>query len=180
MAINTLSPKPAAVTADGKEPLTPEQIVEQIRMLRQHIPDFGPLTMPDAQSLLRTANLSPRFVQAGINTIGAERLVTEAVGRTAEALSAEREDVGRWSAVEAELRTALEGVAAANLSRRHRIGLATLQAYSVARGLVRNPEYAALRPHVDDMRRTIVARRRRPQPEEPVDTPAPAPVPQKS
>lgn len=179
MAINTLSPKPAAVTADGKEPFTPEQIVEQIRMLRQHIPDFGPLTVPDARSLLRTANLSPRFVQAGINAIGAERLVTEAVGRTAETLSAEREDVGRWSAVEAEMRAALEGVAAANLSRRHRIGLTVLQAYSVSRGLVRNPDYAALRPHVADMRRTVVIRRRRPQPEAApaVDT---ATAPQKS
>ena len=65
----------------------------------------------------------------------------------------ERDDTGRWSAVEDELRAMLQGVAAANLSRRHRVGLITLQTYSISRQLVRNKAHADLLPHVDGMRR---------------------------
>ncbi|HYC93147.1 MAG TPA: hypothetical protein VEO54_28335 [Thermoanaerobaculia bacterium] len=164
MSINTMSPKPAAVAVDGKEPFTPEQIVEQLRMLRQHIPDFGPLTVPDARSLRKTAHVDARFMQAAINTIGAERAVSDAIGRSADVVAAEREDVGRWSAVEDELRAMLQGVAAATLTRRHRLGLIALQTYGITRQLVRNPEYSALLPHVDGMRRMNKFRRRREQP----------------
>lgn len=178
MTINTMTAKPAAVVADGKEPFTPEQIVEQLRLLRQHIPDFGPLTVPDARSLRKTAHVDAKFLQAAINTIGAERAVTESVRRNVETMVAEREDVGRWTAVEDELRAMLEGVAAATLTRRHRLGLIALQTYGIARQLVRNPEYAALLPHVEGMRRMNKFRRRRPRPDEqPVVT---APAPQKS
>ncbi|HEX9981981.1 MAG TPA: hypothetical protein VGF69_01835, partial [Thermoanaerobaculia bacterium] len=38
---------------------------------------------------------------------------------------------------EDELRTLLEGVSAANLIRRHRLGVTVLQAYSISRQLVR-------------------------------------------
>jgi len=47
----------------------------------------------------------------------------------------------------------LRGVAAANLSRRHRVGLITLQTYSISRQLVRKKAHADLLPHVDGMRR---------------------------
>ena len=180
MAINTMSPKPAAVVADGTVPLTPDQIVEHLRMLRQHVPDFGPLPVPDARALRRTAHVDADFMQKAINTIGASEYVTGAIGRKAETISAERDDVGRWSAVEDELRAMLDGVAAANLARRHRIGLFSLQAYSISRQLVRNPEHAALLPHVEGMRRTIrFGRRRRPQPDTPPATDT-ATAPQKS
>jgi hypothetical protein len=176
MTINTMSPKPALVTADGTEPFTPEQIVEHLRMLRKHIPDFGPLTVPDALSLRKTAQVDAKFMQAAINTIGAERVVSDAIGRSAEAVDAERQNVGRWSAVEDELRTMLQGVAAATLTRRHRLGLIALQTYGISRQLVRNPEYAALLPHVDGMRRMNKFRRRRPRPDEqPVIATPPAP-----
>ena len=49
-------------------------------------------------------------------------------------------------------RTMLRGVAAANLSRRHRVGLITLQTYSISRQLVRKKAHANLLPHVDGMR----------------------------
>lgn len=59
----------------------------------------------------------------------------------------------RWNAVENELRTMLKGVAAANLARRHRLGLGALQTYSIARQLVRKKEHADLLPLVEEMRR---------------------------
>ena len=62
-------------------------------------------------------------------------------------------DADRWTAVEDELRAMLNGVAAANLVRRHRIGLTALQTYNICRQLVRQKEHAALLPPVQGMKR---------------------------
>jgi hypothetical protein len=74
------------------------------------------------------------------------------IGRTAEELRQETEEEARWTAVEDELRTTLSGVAAANLVRRHRIGLRALQTYNTAQQLVRSKEHAYLLPFVAEMK----------------------------
>ena len=154
MTINTNEPRISAAAAEGATPLTPEQIVEQLRVLRQHVPDFGPLPTASAIALRVAATVRPEFVLASINTIGASANVAQAMSSDAPSLLAERQEADRWSAVEDELRTMLKGVADANLARRHRIGLASLQAYNIARQLVRQKEHANLLPHVENMRRT--------------------------
>jgi hypothetical protein len=101
--------------------------------------------------------------------------VQAAVGRTNVNLREENEDAGRWTAVEDELRAMLKGMAAANLIRRHRIGLAALQTYNISRQLIRQKEHADLLPHVQGMRRLSNfgrPRRNAPQPE-----PQPQPQP---
>ena len=168
----------AAAAPDGTTPLTPEQIVEQLRILRQHVPDFGPLSLPSAKALRTTAKVPDDFVLASINTIGASPAIAQALASDAPALLAQREDAGRWSAVEDELGTMFTGVAAANLGRRHRIGLAALQAYSIARQLVRKKEHADLLPHVENMRRTNrFGRPRTNPPAAPPATPTPPVTP---
>ncbi|HEX6095440.1 MAG TPA: hypothetical protein VF432_03870 [Thermoanaerobaculia bacterium] len=176
--IKTDNPRIPSVAADGTTPLTPEQIVEHLRMLRGHVPDFGPLPTPSAMALRTTARIPAEFVLASINTVGAAKPIASAIQSDAPALLTEREDVDRWSAVEDELRTMLNGVAAANLARRHRIGLAALQTYSIARQLVRKKEHADLLPHVENMRRANRFGRKRtvPQDAKPVQ-PAPDPAP---
>ena len=180
MTIKVNAPQAAAITADGTVPFTPEQVVEQLRILKQHIPDFGPLSVPEAVSLQQAARVNDDLVQAATNTVGASPYLSAALGREAPAMRTERVDIGRWRAVEDELRTMYKGVASANLSRRHRLGLTSLQAYSIARQLVRQREHAHLLPHVEEMRRVgRFGRKRRAQPaDEPVvPTPVPAPVP---
>lgn len=165
--IKVSTPQPAAVAANGTVPFTPEQIVEQLRMLRQHIPDFGPLSTPEGRALSRVAHVGDDMVLAATNTVGASPFVAGAVGQEAEALRTERVEIGRWRAVEDELRTMYKGVVSANLSRRHRLGLTSLQTYFIARQLVRQREHANLLPHVDEMRRANkFGRKRRTQPAE--------------
>jgi len=177
---NSLTP---AAAADGATPLTPEQIVEQLRVLRQHVPDFGPLSVSEATALRTTAKIHPEFALASINTIGASATIAQAVDADAPSLVAERAEADRWSAVEDELQTMLKGVSAAILARRYRIGLASLQAYSIARQLVRKKENADLLPHVENMRRTNRLGRRKaatpaaPQAPTSPTTPAPTPTP---
>jgi hypothetical protein len=164
----TTIPQPAIVAADGTEPLTPEQIVEQLRILRQHIPDYGPLTQADAQVRRRAAHVHIDLINAATNSVGASRYLAGAIGKEADDLRDDQADVTRWSAVEHELQKMYKGVAAANLSRRYRLGITSLQAYSIARQLVRQNEHAELLPHVENMRRASKFGRRRgaPVPEE--------------
>jgi hypothetical protein len=162
MATKSSKPTPAPVTLDGTVALTPEQIVEQLRILRQHIPDYAPLAIPESKALRPAAAVHDELVQNAADTIGASPRVADAVGMSADGLRDERTEVSRWKAVETELQAMHHGVASANLGRRYRIGLKTLQTYSIARQLVREPEHAHLRPHVDAMRKTILRKRRQP------------------
>lgn len=151
--IKISDPKIPNAAADGAVPLPPEQFVDHLRMLREHVPDFGPLPVPAARALRTTAHLPAEFLQASFNTVGAEKTIADMLGAGSPELQAESADVIRWSAVEDELRTMLAGVAAANLARRHRLGLTALQTYSIARQLVRKKAHADLLPHVENMRR---------------------------
>jgi len=174
--IQTVDPRIPAIAADGTTPLTPEQIVEQLRILRQHIPDFGPLPIPDARALRTTARIDPQFLEASIHIVGASPHISKAVDAGAPALLTERDDIARWYGVEAELRTMLTGVASANLSRRHRLGLTALQAYAIGRQLIRQKQHADLLPLVADLRRTNrYGKKRAPQPD--VKPPQPPTVP---
>ena len=171
---NTVSQTNAAAAA--QEPaVTPEMIVEQLRAMRQHIPDYVHLPIAEARTIQTIANVHPQFAQAAINAIGASPTVQESVGRTPEELQQEAETSARWSKVEDELLAMLKGVVAANLTRRHRLGQAALVAYSVSKGLVRSRTHAALIPHVSLMRKTNrLGRSRKPAPQP--QTPVPIPI----
>lgn len=157
--------------------VTPEVIVERLRALREHIPEYVQLPAAEAKSIQAVAGVHPQFAQAAINAIGASSVVLDVVGKTPEELQQEAETSARWSKVEDELRAMLRGVTAANLTRRHRLGKAALLTYALSKSLVRSPEHAALLPHVALMRkanrfgrfnRTVA-----PQPTPPVPAPLP-------
>jgi hypothetical protein len=178
MSSTTSTPATTAVTpTDGKlaegevKPISPEAMVEQLRLLRQQIPEYSQLTNASASALRRAASLDPHFVQASINTIGASSVMAGSVGRAPEALRQDADEASRWTAVEDELKAMLKGVAAANLTRRHRIGLIALQTYSISRQLVRQPEHADLLPHVEEMKRLNRLGKRKPAPPEEVKKP---------
>jgi hypothetical protein len=153
-------------------------MVEQLRALRQQVPSYSQLTTAEAQSLRAVAGADPAFVHASITAIGASPRVEAVLGITSEALRLEADEAVRWTAVEDELRATLKGVAAANLTRRHRLATFALQAYGISRMLVRRAENADLLPHLAEMKRlNRFGRGKVKAPEEPVTkptTPAPA------
>jgi len=140
--------------ATENTPLTPEQLVEQLRKLREQIPDYAQMSTSEAGSLRQAAQVALPFVHAAINANGASPAVAAAIGRDADALRQELADQASWSAFEDEARALLQGIVAANLKRRHRIGLTALQTYQISRQLVRKPEHQDLAPHVAEMKRT--------------------------
>ncbi len=172
---NAVNQSNAAAAAQDPA-VTPEAIVEQLRALRQQIPEYVQLPAADSKSIQAVASVHPEFAQAAINAIGASPVVLSVVGRTPEDLQQETETAARWSKVEDELRAMLQGVTSANLTRRHRIGTAALLTYSLSKSLVRSPEHSALLPHVAVMRKANRFGRAHKSPQQP-QTPAPVPVP---
>jgi len=155
----------------------PEDVVAQLRAIRQTIPDYGQVPVATRKAMRAASAVSVHFVNASINAIGASSIVQTTVGRTPEDLLRESNDVARWSAVEDELCAMLKGVAATNLARRHRLGLTALQTYGVTRQLARKPENADLLPHLSIMQSLNRFGRKKKTSDQ---NPSPNPVPAKT
>lgn len=175
------SPNPkAAVATDIQQPaptLDPETVVSQLRAMREQIGEVTPLSTAERIIVRRRGKTTNPIVQASINVIGASDKVSQAVAQPADAVRRLYDEANRWTAVEDELRAMLHGIAGANLVRRQRLALVTLQAYKVGRELTRDPANALLLPHVEEVKRLRrIARRKKapgaPAPETP-GTPKP-------
>jgi len=165
--IGSTTTKEAAAATDTPM-LAPEQVVDQLRVLRQQIPEFVQLpNNRELKQIRRTASLNVDFAHEAINAVGASDIVQSVIGNTPDELHQAEDEAGRWTAVESELRAMLRGVSAANLMRRHRISHAALQAYNVSKQLVRQEDHADLLPHVERMSRLRKFGRRRVKPAEP-------------
>src|ERR1700738_5211907 len=99
-APNNLGP-PTAETPQTTT-LTPEQVVEQLRVLRNQIADVAPLTKAERTAARQHARLSNSVVQASINIIGASEIVTQAVSQGTDEVRQLVEETNRWTAVEDE------------------------------------------------------------------------------
>jgi len=155
----TQNPRNSNVPAEPA--LAPEAVVEQLRALRAQIGEVTPLTSLERQQLRRRANKSNSVLQASINMIGAHDQVSSAVAQPADGVRRLYEEANRWTAVEDDLRTMLEGVAGANLVRRERIALIAGQAYNIGAQLARDPAHAVLRPQLEEIRRLKRSTRRK-------------------
>jgi hypothetical protein len=144
MAINTDSPKPT---------LDPETVVSQLRAMRAQIGEVTPLSAAERKLLRNRARTTNPILQASINVIGAHDVVAQAVKQPADAVRRLDDEANRWTAVEDELRTMLQGVVGANLVRRERLALITAQAYKIGTELARDPDNAVLLPHVQEIKR---------------------------
>jgi hypothetical protein len=159
------------------QPITPAELVEALRALRARIPEYVQLPIPDARTVRVVANISSEFKQAAITAVSTSGAIAQSVQFTADELRQVHEDAERWSSVADELRAMLQGVLAANLTRRHRVGLASLQTYNIARQLVRLEAHSDLLPHLQEMKRLNRFGRRRRAVAAPAPAPASTPAP---
>ena len=166
---NSRSSNAAAVAG-----LEPEAVVEQLRAMRAQMGEVTPLTSSERRALRRRAQTSNPVLQASINMIGAHDQVSLAVAQPVDAVRRLYEESNRWTAVEDELRTMLEGVVGANLVRRQRVALIAGQAYIIGTQLARDPANAVLRPLVEEIKRLKRATRRK-KSGEAAQSPSPAP-----
>ncbi len=178
MSTNPKETNPGVAAADAPQPdamLTPEQVVDQLRVMRSRIAEVSPLTTEQRRMLRQQGKLPEGVLQASINVIGASDNITAAVGQPAGDVRQMVDESNRWTAAEDELRATLNGVAGANLVRRQKIALIAVQAYTIGKQLARDPENAGLVPHVAEVKRLKgFARRKKRGPQTPApQTPAP-------
>lgn len=150
---NPRNPNAAADLPQPASTLDPAAVVEQLRAIRAQIGEVTPLTAAERDLLRRRGKTSNPVLQASINMIGAHEQVSQAVAQPAEGVRRQYDEANRWTAVEDELRTMLQGVAGANLVRRQRIALIATQAYNIGTQLARDPANAVLLPHVEEIKR---------------------------
>ena len=153
--------------------LSPEQLVEALRALEAQIPSVVPMTPAQRRAVSEQTRVSDDVIQSSINLIDMSDTIAQAVGMPAADVREIVDEANRWMAVEGELRTALNGVAGANLIRRQRVAQITRQAYNLARHLVRLPGHDLLIPLVEHVKhlRKLASRRRRA-----AETPEPVPI----
>jgi hypothetical protein len=153
MSTNEKNTNPSVVTSLPRTAPAPapEVVVDQLRAVQ--IGEVTPLTAAERRKLRRRNITSNPVLQASINVIGAHDLIEQAVGQPADDVRRMYDDANRWTAVEDELRTMLNGVSSANLIRRQRISLIAGRAYGIALQLARDPANAILVPHVQEIRR---------------------------
>ena len=168
----------AAEASASETPMfTPEEVLEQLRILKERIPDFVQLPNDRATKYLRRkSKLNPEFAQEAIDAVGTSPTVQSAIGNTPEELHQAQDEARSWASVENALRGLLRGVAAGNVVRRERIAQAALQAYNVSTQLVKQEDHGDLLPHVERMKRLpkYGSRRRGKPAEEQPQPPQPA------
>jgi hypothetical protein len=175
---STLKTTEDAATVNDLPMLTPEEVIEQLRVLQQRIPEFVQLPKDRRkQQFQRIARLNPEFAREAFSAVGASDIVQNFIGNTPDELHQAEDEMARWTAVRSELRALLRGVEAAVLVRRQRIGLAALQTYAVSRQLVERGEHMQLLPHVERMSQLPRYGRRRVKPAAEPQPAAPAPQP---
>ena len=155
----------------------PEMLVKGLRYLQERIPDFTQLSVQEKRSHARAANLDPEFVEMGLHAAAAWRDTKKIVKRSGDDLQEEQEEIRRWDAVIRELRAVTDGVEAANVKRKHRLGKAILLIYRILGVYVERggPEDAYLRPYYENMKRAYLQTqrfRRRKKKDEPAEEPS--------
>jgi hypothetical protein len=160
---STVSQKPAA--AADKPFLTPEQVMEQLRALREQIPGF--VLEPNHRELRRlrsAARVDIQLTREAVSLVGGADAVQNAIGNTPAELREAESEWSRWLTVEGELRSVLRGLNAANLVRRYEIARAVRHAYKIGRTLTEQEQYAQLLPHIEAMFRVKNRKRAKPAP----------------
>jgi hypothetical protein len=153
------------VSSADEAMLTPEQVIEELRVLRGRIPEFTELQeRREVQRIRNTSRVNVQLDHESVNAAGATEFVRQVIGSTPDDIRVAEDEVSRWSSVENELRGVLKGVTTANLIRRQRIATALRRAYSVSRALVRQEQYAQFRPHVEAIFRLRTRKRSKPAP----------------
>jgi hypothetical protein len=155
----------------------PEMLVKGLRYLQQRIPEFTHLSVQEKRSHARAANLDPEFIENGLHAASVWPHTKFVVKRSAEELRQELEETREWDEVIREMRALIDGIEAANVKRKHRLGTAILQIYRLLGTYFRarsRPEDAYLRPYYENMKRAYLRTqqfRRRKTKEEPAQEP---------
>ena len=134
----------------------PDMLVEGLRLLQQRIPEFTHLSLEEKRAHARAASLDPEFIESGLHAAAVWLHTQRFVHRTGDELRQEHEETRRWDEVIREMRALTDGIEAANVKRKHRLGTAILLIYRLLRTTLRGPNDAYMRPYYENMKRAYL------------------------
>ncbi|HVE72343.1 MAG TPA: hypothetical protein VNI54_13320 [Thermoanaerobaculia bacterium] len=136
----------------------PDMLVHGLRYLQERIPEFTQLSAQEKRSHARAANLDPEFIESGLHAASVWRDTQLFVKRSGKELRQDHEEIARWDEVIREFRAITDGIEAANVKRKHRLGMAILQIYRMLGVYFRRslPQDAYMRPYYENMRRAYL------------------------
>ena len=173
------NPNAAADTPQPTPGISADALIEQLRTLKSQIPAVTPMTPQERQNVRNRARTSHDVLKASISVIGADGMVSQAIGQPPDAVQELVDESVRWQRAEDELRAMLNGVAGANLVRRERLSALASRACGIGTQLAKDPDHVALVPHVEEVKRLRKLERRK-KPATTPQTPAPADAPSES
>lgn len=135
-----------------------QQMVEQIRSIREQIPGF---TLPHpTQPELRgpASTVPPAATDAAVSATNAHKALAEAVD--APTVLADEQFARAFADLRDELKTAYTGIDYTIRLKRYSAGQATLNVLSIARRLALKPENAHLNAHIEAIEKALHRRRR--------------------
>lgn len=163
MSEKNIQSNPTAAAETPQPPLTAEEMLAQLRALLARVPDVPGLTAQERKLLQKGSarRLSDAELVASLDVARMSDRVAQAIGTSAATAQQVYNDAQIWGPVEREIRGVLKAVADANLVRRQRASIVALQAYAIGQELTRDPENAAIVPHVLEVKRLKALRRRK-------------------
>ncbi len=164
---------PANPTTPVNHSLSAQELIDQIRAMRERIPYFTiPETPSDGVRLVRGASVPAAFVELTAVALKNSPALVRGGGADPEQLRDMQTYATAYSPFADELEALALFVRHSVLAAKHNAGTEAFTTYELAKRLAKRPATADLRPHVADMRRALVAGRRKAK-----VTPAPGPSP---
>src|SRR5258706_14251495 len=93
----------AVAAADIPQPaptLSPEVVVEQLRVMRGQIGEVSPLTPEQRKTLRNQTRMTNPILQASINVIGGLDKISQAIAQPAGAVRQMSTELNRWTALD--------------------------------------------------------------------------------
>jgi hypothetical protein len=135
-------------------PVTPEQVVEQLRAIRASLTDLSSVDAAEKKRLSRRRKLSGDVLQAQIDLMAVSDEIPAVLGTPTESVQGLNETLGEWSAVEDEVRIILDTVETHNLVTRHELQSLTSRATNMGVQLARDPQKVSVfGTHLQEIRR---------------------------
>ena len=132
-------------------------LIRVCQLIEQRIPGYTHLTLSERRSMARAGNLDPEFIAEGVAAALAagDQAPKLTAGMTAEECQELAEQIRSDEELERAYRVLIEGIAATNLKRRHRLGRAMLHLYAQLGVMLQDihGRWRHLQPYHDRMKR---------------------------
>jgi hypothetical protein len=137
-----------------------QALIEQVRAMRQQIPNFVPVSKAEVKRLNSAASLPPAFIELAVAVVKNSATLVRGGGPDPVQTRDRMSFAEAYLPLAHELETLAEFVRQSCIVAKNKAGSDALTTYALARRLARRPETVDLAPHVVEMRLALGSRAR--------------------